>query len=62
LQWAQNLGAKASFGTQAAICFAAFWLVVSVQIWGRFVHSVLFINMRRKWRERFPPPSVTKNY
>lgn len=46
LQWARSVGAKASFGTQGAICFAAFWLVVAVQIFGR------------RWRERFPPPHL----
>ena len=39
LQWAQNVGAKASFGTQGAICFVAFFLVVTVQVFGRFVIS-----------------------
>ena len=48
LQWAQSVGAKASFGSQAAICFAAFWLVVAVQAFGR------------RWRERFPPPRLGK--
>jgi hypothetical protein len=48
LQWATSLGAKASFGTQGAICFAAFLLVVCVQVFGR------------RWRERFPPPKDLK--
>jgi hypothetical protein len=50
LQWAQSVGAKASFGTQGGICFVAFWLIVTVQIFGR------------RWRERFPPPHLHKNY
>jgi hypothetical protein len=36
LQWATKVGAKASFGTQGAICFVAFLLVVTVQIFGRY--------------------------
>jgi len=39
LQWAQGVGAKASFGTQAAICFVAFWFVLLVQAFGRSFRS-----------------------
>ena len=35
LQWAEGVGAKASFGTQAAICFVAFWFILLVQYFGR---------------------------
>lgn len=68
IQWATATGAKASFGTQGAICFAAFLLVVVVQIYGRYdipphtENLVSNANKFRKWRERFPPPKVEKKY
>lgn len=40
--WADSVGVAASFGTQAAICFAAWLLIVVVQWKGK------------DWRERFP--------
>jgi hypothetical protein len=36
LQWTAKTGAKVSYGTQGAICFAACLLVVLVQIFGRY--------------------------
>lgn len=41
--WAEAQGTKKSFGIQAAICFAAYLLVVAMQIWGK------------KWREKSGP-------
>ena len=35
VQWAQSLGTEVSFGTQAAIVGAMFFLIVLLQVWGK---------------------------
>lgn len=49
LKWIGATGPGVSFGCQAAIIAAAFVCgVVTTQVWGR------------KWRLKYPPPSVGK--